>query len=184
MLEYIFTIGNIFAMITMILGIWGWLKKDNTSKWLTTVAVIGIFLVGAYDIYDRIASGQEMTRLEQMAEPPSLTLLDYTVHRGDGGFSTIIRLRKSKNESLGIIQLRAMLPQENTSTITDFWPDGYGITSTGKDSKKISSDGKLAMLTYQSALTDSVQIKLTTSDKTSVILQGNYIKDPIALDIK
>ena len=176
-------IGNIFIVIATILGIWGWLKKDNTSKWLTTLAVSGILVVGAYDVYDRTISGQEIKRLSEMAEPPVLSLINLNTEVTADGYSTIISLNSSKNEPLGLIQFIAVLPKENASKIVDFWPEG-GISSTGKDSKKISTDGRIAILTYQPISAIPVKIKLVTSGSTPVLLQGNYIKEPINIEIK
>ena len=98
-------------------------------------------------MYDRTISGQEIKRFSEMAEPPVLNLINLNTEVTAYGYSTMISLNSSKNEPLGLVQFIAILPKENVSKIVDFWPEG-GISSTGKDSKKISSDGRIAIPGY------------------------------------
>ena len=82
-----------------------------------------------------------------------------------------------------MIEFHAEIEKNDSSKILDFWPKG-GAFSSGKDSKKISSNGKTARLIYSIIGAGKPTFEFKVSKPTNVRFTGNYLPKPIVLRIE
>jgi len=118
----------------------------------------------------------------EMAAPPQLSLLSKEINKTEYGYYVVLRFRSSKNQPLGMIFFVAKIIGDSNTKIVDFWPTG--MFSHGKDSKKISDDGKEARLTYALIGSISPQVELKTSDTCKVEISGSHELAPFILEVK
>jgi len=117
----------------------------------------------------------------QMAAPPKLSLLSKEVNKTEQGYSIILKFKPSKLQPLGRVGFAAKIIDDSDSKIIDFWPTGsFG---SGKDSKKISDNGKEARLIYNLFGGALPQVKLITSGICKIEISGSHELTPIVLEI-
>jgi hypothetical protein len=128
---------------------------------------------------------QDVAITKKLAEPPSLILSGKEINKDKNSTSIILQFKPSKNETLGLIEFHAEIEKNSSSKILDFWPDTKGgAFSSGKDSKKISSNGKTARLIYSLIGAGNPAFELKVSKSTVVKISGNYLLKPITLKIE
>ena len=76
----------------------------------------------------------------------------------------------------------ARLIDDSSAKIIDFWPQG--AFTHGKDSKKISEDGKQARLIYALIGFAYPKVELKISDTSKVVISGSHDLEPFTLDVK
>ena len=119
---------------------------------------------------------------KRMAEPPTLSLDSTTVTQTEKTYEVVICLKPSKLVLLGPVVLLAKVQGETETKILDFSPQGVALT--GENSKKTSSDGKVARLQYQPMVVGPPKARLKISGPGAVEVQGNYSLAPFTVELK
>lgn len=127
---------------------------------------------------------EKLRKTIEMAAPPTLSLLDTNIEKTDSGYKAILRFKPSKNQPLGQIILMAKVTNGTKAKIIDFWPRLGPAFITGPDSKKISDDGKEALLAYGVMAVGYPEVELHLSDSAKVDVSGNLLTEPVVLEIK
>jgi len=119
----------------------------------------------------------------EKVKPPTLSLSGRKIRKLESGYKITLQFTPSKNEPLGIIIFQASIYDDSDVQIVDFWPSG-GAFSSGKDSKKIASDGKKARLAYSLLSVGRPKFDLTVSGKARIRIEGNYLENAIIFSLE
>ena len=161
-------------------------KVNELNNKLEPFVNLALTKYPAYDLQTALNKlALDIESAKQLAQPPTLVATGKEIKKVSDGITLLLQFSPSKNESLGIIEFYADIEANNTSKILDFSPSLIGgAFSSGKDSKKISSDRKSARLIYSLIGSGKPTFELKVSKPTIVKITGNYLPNPIALEIK
>ena len=124
-------------------------------------------------------------QVAKLAESPTLTLSGRDILQTESGYTATLQFTPSKNEPLGTLRFLVSVIGSSSVAITDFWPSlKGGAFSTGGDSKKISSDGRKAELTYSLISAGMPTVDLKVTEACELKIESNYFTDPITLKIE
>jgi len=130
---------------------------------------------------ERIRGLESMvTETAKLAGPPTLTLSGREMQKGPSGYKITLQFTPSKNEPLGTIVFVASVADNSDIRILDFWPKG--TFTSGKDSKKISEDGKQARLAYGLLSAGRATFEITLSAPGKISIEGNYLSEAILIE--
>lgn len=128
---------------------------------------------------------QDIENTKRLAEPPTLILSGKEISRDSKGITLLLQFESSKNQTLGLIEFSVEIDNNSTSKILEFWPSTKGgAFSSGKDSKKISPDGKTARLIYSLIGAGNPTFELKVSKAAFVRITGNYLSKPVIIKIE
>ncbi len=119
----------------------------------------------------------------EKVKPPTLSLSSRETKKLESGYKITLQFTPSKNEPLGIIIFQASIDDDSDVQIVDFWPSG-GAFISGKDSKKITSDGKKARLAYSLMSAGRPKFDLTLSGRARIKIEGNYLENEIIVSLE
>jgi len=127
----------------------------------------------------------ELDKTSEQARPPTLSLISHdTLTNGDTRVVTL-RFEPSKNQPLGQLRFAVDLPVGTSARITDLWPTlAGGAYQSGDGSKIISPEGTSALLRYSLMGAGYPTMELKMSGPSQVRIRGEFIPEPIFLDIK
>jgi hypothetical protein len=127
----------------------------------------------------------ELNKTSEQARPPTLSLISHdTLTNGEARVATL-RFEPSKNQPLGQLRFVVDLPIGTSVRITDFWPTfAGGAFQSGDGSKIIAPKGTSALLRYSLLSVGYPTMELKLSGPSQVRISGEYITEPIILDIK
>ncbi|MCC6823052.1 MAG: hypothetical protein IT579_20165 [Verrucomicrobia subdivision 3 bacterium] len=127
----------------------------------------------------------QLDKTSEQATPPTLSLVSQDTTTNGNACVVTLRFKPSKNQPLGQLRFNADLPIGTSVRITDFWPTlAGGPYLTGDGSKIIGEDGTGAMLRYSLTAAGYPTMELKLSGPSKVRISGEYIPEPIILDVK
>jgi len=161
-------------------------KVNELNKKLEPFVNLALTKYPAYDMQTALNKiALDIENAKQLAKPPILNATAKEINRDKDGITLLLQFTPSKNQSLGMIEFIAELETNNSSKIVEFWPSTKGgAFSSGKDSKKISSDGKSARLIYSLISAGKPTFELKVTKSTMVRISGNYLVEPIIIEIE
>jgi len=128
---------------------------------------------------------EKIEAIRKLAAPPKLSIQNVEIISKEGNHEAVLTFSSSKNEPLGLLTFVSTIQGNTETKIIDFWPTGKGgAFQHGPDSKKISPDGKSAMLIYSLLGAGSPSIMLKTSGPANVEIQGSHDLLPFNIEIK
>jgi hypothetical protein len=117
-----------------------------------------------------------------MAAPPVLSLASPPlIEKIDGGYKAVLTFRPSKNQQLDLVQFLAEIVSGEDAKIRVFSAASGPVRGSGQG--EISHDGKVG-LTYSPIGFAFPKIELQTSTIGKVRLSGNYLPQPIDVEMK
>jgi Ca2+/Na+ antiporter len=132
-----------------------------------------------------LALKKQLVETTAMASPPTLQLTGREVKTVESGYVITAQFTPSKNEPLGEINFIATIDDNSGARILDFRPTlGGGAFLSGKNSKKISDDGKQARLVYSLVSAGKPTFDLSVSGKPRVKIEGNFLKEAVVLTVE
>jgi hypothetical protein len=161
-------------------------KVSELNSKLEPFVKLAVTKYPAYDIQSALNQlARDIAEAKELAKPATLVLYAKEISKIDGGHSLKLQFKPSKNVTLGLIEFSATIPPTSRSRIFDFWPtlDG-GAFQSGSDSKKISTYGKSAKLTYSLMGAGYPTIELKVTEQTDVIIGGNHLSTPVKIRIE
>jgi hypothetical protein len=129
-----------------------------------------------------ISLEKELQQTTEMAKPASLTLYSKEIKKISNQYEALLYFEPSKNSYIGIINFAVKILNNSDSNIIKFWPEGS--FSYGKDSIKISNDGKEATLDYAITEVSYPAVRLTISQPASVLVSGSHLLNTLTIEIK
>lgn len=135
-------------------------------------------------IQDANDTRKELEKTIEIAAPPTLSFFSKEITKTDEGYDVILKFKPSKNQHLGKIRFSARIVEDSSAKIINFWPHMGPAHITGKDSKKVSADGKQARLIYSLFSADYPEVELKVSETCTVVIAGSHDLKPFTLDIK
>lgn len=128
---------------------------------------------------------RQIEETAEKAAPPTLKLVAKEVKEIDGKVEVIVQFKPNKNVPLGSIVFSVSVEKNSDVNILDIWPDATygGPFNSGDNSKQIAADGKSASLTYSLLGVNRPTIKITLSGESVIIIAGNYLKEPVQLEM-
>lgn len=161
-------------------------KVNELNKKLEPFVKIALTKYPAYDLQSALNKlAQDIENTKRLAEPPMLIPYAKEISRDDKGITLLLQFKSTKNRPLSQIKFYAEILYNSTSKILNFWPSiKGGAFDSGRDSKKISSNGETARLIYSLIGAGNPTIELKVSKETFVKITGNYLSQPVILRIK
>ena len=132
-----------------------------------------------------LAIEQELSKIAEMARPPSLEFVQQSVTAADGRYVCTLVFKPSKNAPLGQVVLHATIADNSPAKIVDFWPtQGKMAFLSGDNSKQIGTDGKSAQLAFQPLGVGYVTIDVVLSAPSRITIEGTHEIKPFLVDIR
>ncbi len=161
-------------------------KVSELNSKLEPFVKLAVTKYPAFDIQTALNSlARDIAEAKDMAKPAILIAATKEIKRIDGGYSLTLQFRPSKNQMLGRLEFVVEIAPGSNATIFDFWPTRHGgAFQSGKDSKKIATDGKSARLIYSLMSAGNPTIELKVTEETDLLVAGNYLESPIQIRIE
>lgn len=123
---------------------------------------------------------KEMSAIKDLAQPPTLKINAVTKNELKDGLKVIIQFKPSKNEPLGKITFKVTIINSAEILNKIYLDPTYG-GFTGSSVGKISNDKKTGQVELTLIGSSNPTFILEISDKCDLLIEGNYLKDPIPL---
>ncbi len=125
---------------------------------------------------------KDLMRTAEIAKPPVLSFYSKKIKKVENGYAALLSFKPSKNRHLGQIKFYVKILDESDAKIIDFWPEG--AFSHGEGSKKITENGKEALIIYSMIGIGYPKVKLTISKPAKVSISGSHELNKFTIDIK
>lgn len=149
--------------------------------WVLFVAVLaGNFAIRFYYINNSHILKRELQQTKEMAKPPVLSLSAIQVDAKAKNPTVLLQFSPSKNQPLASLSF----------VITIIDPGSAKILNVGRrsrtiaDSKCLNPDGRSATISFTPLGSGPPILVLETSEPCKFRIEGNYITEPIELELK
>lgn len=123
---------------------------------------------------------EDLLKVAEEAAPPYLSLESTQIEQTEEGYNVTLRFDPSKNAPFGTLVFRAEIIGDSEAIFKQLTRGGMHFSSK----EQVSADGKTAIKIYASPAVQQEKVILVVSAPCKVRISGNYLQEPLELEVK